>query len=82
MNRSVITDQYYMQYGRAVNTQSQYPGVFAGQPYFIVIINHWPDVVRASDALAKTDYYSHWPQTHFDAIVTRRNRALQHITRN
>jgi len=77
LNKQLISNNYYMQYGRAVTTSSQYPGLFSGQPYFVVIINHWPDVIRGSTSLQRAGYYTHWPQSHFDAIVTRRQQALK-----
>ena len=80
LNKQLIGDDYYMQYGRAVNTASQYPELLKGSPYFIVIINYWPDVVRGVESLSKTAYYTHWPKDHFDAIVTRRQRALDQYT--
>lgn len=76
LNKQLIGQQYYMQYGRAVNTESQYPGLFRGDPYFVVIINYWPDVVRGSESLQRAGYYTSWPTAHFDAIVTRRQQAL------
>ena len=75
LNKQLVNSDYYMQYGRAVNTQTT-TGLFKGKPYFIVIINYWPDVIRGQAALERTDYYSAWPSSHFNAIVTRRQRVL------
>ena len=76
LNKQLIGSNYYMQYGRAVTTSSQYPGLLNGEPYFVVIINYWPDVVRGAEALLRAGYYESWPTSHFDAIVTRRQQAL------
>lgn len=75
LNRQLIPQNYYAQYGLAVNTTSQYPGVFAGKPYFIVIINRLSDVLDAHGALVNTDYYKSWSKSHYHNVVTRRQQA-------
>ena len=77
LNRTLVEDDYYAQYGAAVATHSCYPGPFKGRPYFVVIINKVSDVVSAQAALARTDYYHNWTQQHYDRVVTRRDRIVK-----
>ena len=68
---------YYSQYGFALNTKSQYPGLFNSGPYFIVIINKLSDVLSGHQALLNTDYYKPWANHHYDAVVNRRQKMYE-----
>lgn len=74
LNSKLISQDYYLQYGMAVKTQSKYLGLFSGQPYFIIIINKLSDVLNGHTGLLNTDYYQAWTARHYDAVVTRREK--------
>jgi hypothetical protein len=77
LNEKIVTKDYYSQFGFALNTQSQYPGLFNSGPYFIVIINRLSDVLAGHQALLNTDYYKPWAKHHYDAVVTRRQQMYE-----
>ena len=77
LNKKIIDQDYYLQYGLAVKTASQYPGILNGEPYFIVIINKLSDVLDGHKSLLKTQYYTPWAKTHYDNVVGRRNRTYE-----
>jgi hypothetical protein len=77
LNKTIISKDFYAQYGRAVQTASRYPGLFSGQPYFIVIVNRLTPVLDGHKSLMSTDYYDPWSQQHFADVVTRRQRMYE-----
>ena len=81
LNTSIVPQDFYAQYGNAVNTQSQYPGLFKNQPYFIVIINKLSDVMDGHKSLLSTDYYKPWSKKHYDDVVIRRNEMYEKYTK-
>lgn len=74
LNSKLIPQDYYVQYGLAVKTESKYTGLFAGEPYFIVIINKLSDVIKGHNSLLNTDYYKSWTPSHYNDVVTRREK--------
>jgi hypothetical protein len=77
LNKTTIPQDYYLQYGRAVGSHSQYPGLFSQRPYFVVIINKLSDVMEGHQMLAKTDYYSNWSHDHYRDVVVRRQKTFE-----
>lgn len=76
LNKEVIPQGYYVQYGQAVKTSSIYPGLFNGGKYFVVLVNRVGPVLEGHKALLKTDYYKPWSKKHYDAVVTRRQDLI------
>jgi len=76
LNKQTIPYDYYLQYGKAVGSHSQYPGLFSNRPYFIVIINKLSDVIDGHLMLLKTDYYSNWSTQHYNDVVVRRQNTF------
>lgn len=76
LNKEVIPQGYYVQYGQAVKTASIYPGMFNGGKYFVVLVNRVGPVLEGHKALLKTDYYKPWSKKHYDAVVTRRQDLI------
>lgn len=72
LNKEVIPQGYYVQYGTAVKTKSLYPGVFNQGRYFVVLVNKLAPVLAGHQSLLKTDYYKPWSKKHYHAVVTRR----------
>lgn len=72
LNVTIAKEDFYMQYGLAVSSESKYSGLFQGKPYFIVIVNKLSHVNDAHDMLLKTDYYGFWDKKHYDEVVNRR----------
>jgi hypothetical protein len=77
LNKDIISKDYYAQYGRALQTKSQYPGLFNGKPYFIVIVNKLSDVLSGHEALLSTDYYNSWSPKHYEHVVNRRQTMYE-----
>jgi hypothetical protein len=77
LNKQLVPNDYYAQYGWAKPTQSQYPGLFSSFPYFIVIINKLSDVLDGHDSLSTTDYYDKWDKSHYKNVVVRRNNMFK-----
>jgi hypothetical protein len=77
LNKKLIPNNYYAQYGWARPTKSQYPGLFNSSPYFIVIINKLSDVLSGHKSLLDTDYYSQWSKSHYNNVVERRNNMVK-----
>ena len=77
LNIEIIPQNYYMQFGRAIKTQSQYPGFFNSGPYFIILINVLTEVLDGHKALLSTDYYKPWSKEHYDAVVGRRQEMYR-----
>lgn len=75
LNRKLILQDRFIQYGSALGTTSQYPGLKG--PYFIAIINKLSDVTQGHNQLLKTDYYNYWDRKHYKEVVVRRNRLLK-----
>jgi hypothetical protein len=76
LNARVVANDLYCQFGTALKTHSQYPGLFNQGPYCIVIINKLSDILNGHRALLKTDYYKPWAQHHYQAVVERRQHTL------
>jgi len=72
INAIIVKEDFYMQYGLAVESESKYSGLFQNKPYFIVIVNKLSQVNEAHDILIKTDYYGFWDKKHYDEVVNRR----------
>jgi hypothetical protein len=77
LNKQIISKDYYAQYGFALKTRCQYPGLFNSGPYFIVIVNKLSDVLAGHQALLNTDYYKPWAEHHYNAVVTRRQEMYE-----
>jgi hypothetical protein len=77
MNKRIVPKDFYAQYGKAVNTQSKYPDLSKGLPYFIVIVNKLSDVMSGHSSLVKTEYYNHWTDKHFTDVVVRRQKIFE-----
>ena len=73
LNKTLVPQDYYIQYGGAVETQSRYPG-WPGE-YVIVIINLISDVLQGHEALKSTAYYRNWSNAHYHNVVQRRQRV-------
>jgi hypothetical protein len=76
LNRQTVPKDYYLQYGRAIRTESKYIGWFSNKPYFIVIVNKLSDVLKGHQDLLKTDYYNNWSQQHYKDVVIRRQKMF------
>ena len=77
LNKEIISKDYYAQYGRALQTASQYPGMFNGKPYFIVIVNKLSDILSGHESLLSTDYYDNWTTRHYEHVVNRREQIYK-----
>jgi hypothetical protein len=75
LNRRLIPQDFYIQYGMAVTTTSKYPGESA--PYFIAIVNKLSDVLAGHQALLNTKYYQNWSDFHYNDVVVRRQRMYE-----
>jgi hypothetical protein len=82
LNQTLIKDDYYAQYGAAISTKSQYPGLFKNKPYFIIIINKLSDVLAAQESLDKTDYYQNWTPQHYHNVVVKRKNIFRKVKQN
>jgi hypothetical protein len=81
LNTSIVQQDFYAQYGKAVKTHSRYPGIFKNQPYFIVIVNRLSDVISGHQSLLTTDYYTPWSKKHYNDVVVRRNEMYEKYTK-
>lgn len=72
LNTKIVSQDYYIQFGRAIKTQSRYAGLFNSGAYCIILINLLSEVMEGHQALLSTDYYKPWSQEHYDAVVVRR----------
>ena len=77
LNKKIILQDFYMQYGRAIKTQSQYVEWSKNSPYFIVIVNKLSDVINGHHALLKTSYYDSWSKKHYNDVVVRRQQIYE-----
>jgi hypothetical protein len=77
INKTIVSQDYYAQFGTALQTTSQYSGWFNSGPYFIVIINKLSEVLSGHQALANTAYYKSWSQQHYHEVVTRRQKIFE-----
>ena len=77
LNKQLIPKDLYAQFGTAIKTKSQYPGMFEHGPYFIVIINKLSDVLNGHQSLSKSDYYAPWADHHYQDVVTRRQQMYE-----
>jgi hypothetical protein len=76
-NKFLVQHDYYIQYGKAINTKSKFQGIGQDKPYFIVIVNKLSDVISGHEQLLKTDYYSNWSDFHYYDVVERRNIMIE-----
>jgi hypothetical protein len=81
LNKHIIPKDFYIQYGGAVETQSIYPGVGAGQPYVVVILNRVSDVLAGHKSLSRTNYYDKWGPEHYHNVVDRRQQMIDKYRR-
>jgi hypothetical protein len=77
LNKSIIPQNFYAQYGKAIKTQSRYQEWSKNSPYFIVIVNKLSDVLDAHQSLLKTSYYDLWTPKHYNDVVTRRQNLYE-----
>jgi len=82
LNTKFVKQDYYIQFGSAIATESKYAGLFKGKPYRIIIINKLSDVLDASKILEKTSYYSNWNKKHYNNVVTRREKFFKKYKNN
>ena len=73
LNKTLVPQGYYIQYGGAVETASRYPGL-KGE-YVIVIVNRLQDVLEGHAALKSTAYYRNWSAQHYHNVVERRQQV-------
>jgi hypothetical protein len=73
LNKTLVPQGYYIQYGGAVETTSRYPGLPGA--YVIVIINRLNDVLEGHAALKSTAYYRNWSDAHYQNVVVRRQQV-------
>lgn len=73
LNKTLVPQGYYIQYGGAVETTSRYPGIPGA--YVIVIINRLNDVLEGHAALKSTAYYRNWSDAHYQNVVVRRRQV-------
>jgi hypothetical protein len=77
-NKSMIPNDYYIQYGKAITTKSKFSGLGKNSPYFIVVVNKLSDVLSAhKELLEKSEYYSKWSDFHYYDVVERRNQMFE-----
>lgn len=74
LNKKLIPQDYYAQFGTALKTNSQYDGLFNDGEYSIVIINKLSEILSGHQSLLKTDYYKPWAPHHYEAVVERRQQ--------
>ena len=67
LNKNLVPQDYYIQYGGAIDTVSKYLGLPGS--YVIVIINRLSDVLAGHEALKSTTYYQNWSDTHYHIVV-------------
>jgi hypothetical protein len=77
LNRKTVPLDYYIQYGAAKNTYSKYPGLKG--PYMLVIINKLSNVMAGHRALLGTNYYDNWTESHYYAVVGRRQELINEV---
>ena len=77
LNKKLISQDYYAQFGTALKTSSQYSGLFNNGEYSIVIINKLSEILSGHQALLKTDYYKPWAPHHYEAVVNRRQQMYE-----
>jgi hypothetical protein len=68
INKKIIKQDYYIQYGRVFDTEI---------PYFIVIVNKLSNVLSAHQSLLPTEYYKSWTKKHYKNVVTRRSNMYK-----
>lgn len=73
LNLRMMGDNVFLNAGIAKTTRSRYPGS-QEKPYFIVIANTLDGVLKASDTLQRTGFYSKWPAEQYRTVVERRSR--------
>lgn len=76
-NADLVPQDFYVQFGIAIKTQSRYVGFMNKGPYFIAIVNRLSNVLKGHESLLKTDYYNFWDKFHYDAVVVRRQQAVE-----
>jgi hypothetical protein len=82
LNKTLIPCDYYAQFGTALKTNSKYPGILNGKPYFIVIINQLSSILDGHNSLLKTDYYKPWAKHHYRDVVLRREQAYKKFSQH
>jgi hypothetical protein len=77
LNKELIPQGYFVQYGTGVKTNSKYPGLFNDGRYFMVFVNKLGPVMQGHEFLLKTDYYKPWSKEHYEAVVVRRQQLFK-----
>jgi len=77
INAEIIPQGAFVQFGTAIGTTSQYPGLFNQGEYFVVLVNNVDAVMEAHRALLNTDYYRPWSRGHYHDVVIRRQRLVE-----
>jgi hypothetical protein len=77
LNINIIPQDFYLQYGKANDTNDKTSVLLKNKPYFIVIVNKLSDVLSGHQSLLKTDYYDQWTNKHYDEVVVRRQRFFE-----
>lgn len=75
-NDWLIPADLFAMSGRAVTTQSRYPGWFNSGAYYIVGVNTLSEVLPAVDKLQAAGYYQDWSEQHYQDIVVRRQHLV------
>ena len=75
LNKTLVTQDYYAQYGVALTSKSKYKGWFNSGEYSIVIINKLSEILDGHNNLLNTDYYKPWSLEHYEAVVSRRQHT-------
>jgi hypothetical protein len=75
LNQDIMSQDYFIQMGGAVNTNSLYPGMFNQGNYFAVFLNQLNPVLQGHKYLLTTDYYSYWSKKHYRDVVIRRQET-------
>jgi hypothetical protein len=77
LNIELVPDNIFLNGGVTKTTPSRFPGS-QGEPYFIVVANTLDAVLRGSDALQRTAFYTNWPVEQYGTVVERRARLAGH----
>jgi hypothetical protein len=67
LNKKIVADDYYIQCGNAIDTDSKYSGLSGN--YSVAIINKLSDVLSGHNALKSTTYYDNWTEHHYYNVV-------------
>ncbi len=82
LNKEIMGQDYFIQIGNAVNTNSLYPGLFNKGNYFAVFLNQLTPVLEGYKYLLTTDYYSYWSKKHYKDVVVSRQKTYNAFLKN